>query len=85
MQDVGACLAEAVISLAPAGNEADLASQGNVGGREADGDDVVLVEHRSLQVKQCHVKTVWLGQHVSGTLVLIKTSHARGVHHSYTL
>ena len=74
VKDVGPSLAEAVVGLAPAGHEADLASEGDVGGRQADGDDVVLVEHRPLQVQQGHVKTVWLGQHVSGTLVLIRTA-----------
>ena len=74
VKDVGPGLAEAVVGLAPASHEANLAGEGDVGGRQADGDDVVLVEHRPLQVQQGHVKTVRLGQHVSGTLVLIRTA-----------
>ena len=65
VKDVGARLAEAVVGLPPAGHKPDLAGEGDVCGREADGDDVVLVEDRPVQVEQGHVESVWLCQHVS--------------------
>ena len=42
VKDVGPRLPECVISFAPASHQADLPGERDVGGREADGDDVVL-------------------------------------------
>ena len=64
VQDVGPRLPESVISFAPARHQADLACERDVGGRQADGDDVVLVEHRPVQVQQSNVEPVGLRQHV---------------------
>ena len=64
VQNVGPGLAEGVVGLAPAGHQADLAGEGDVRGREADGDDVVLVEDRPVKVQKSHVEPVRLGQHV---------------------
>ena len=67
VQDVGPRLPESVISFAPARHQADLACERDVGGRQADGDDVVLVEHRPVQVQQSNVEPVGLRQHVPGS------------------
>ena len=67
VQDVGPSLAEAVVCLAPASHQTNLASEVDVGGRQTDGDDVVLVEHRPVQVQQSHVEPVGLRQHVPET------------------
>ena len=67
MQNVCPCLAECVVSFAPARHQADLAREGDVGRRQADGDDVVLVEDRPVQVQQGHVEPVGLSQHVPET------------------
>ena len=66
VKDVGPCLPECVISFAPASHQADLAGERYVWGRQADGDDVVLVEDRPVQVQQGHVEPVGLSQHVPG-------------------
>ena len=68
VQDVGPRLPESVISFAPARHQADLACERDVGGRQADGDDVVLVEDRPVQVQQSHVEPVGLRQHVPETV-----------------
>ena len=65
VQDVGPCLPKGVVSLAPSSHHPDLASEGDVPGGQADGDDVVLVEDRPVQVQQGHVEPVRLCQHVS--------------------
>ena len=67
VQDVGPRLPEGVISFPPASHQADLACERYVGGRQTDGDDVVLVEHRPVQVQQSHVEPVGLRQHVPET------------------
>ena len=65
MKDVGTSLAEAVVSLAPARHQTNLASQVDVTGWQTDGDDVVLVEHWPVQVEQSNIISVRLCQHVS--------------------
>ena len=65
MKNVGASLAERIISLAPSCHHPNLATKGNVPGGQADGDDVVLVEDWPVKVKESNIKPVWLGQHVS--------------------
>ena len=65
VQDVGPCLAEAVVCLAPARHQTNLASEVDVGGRQTDGDDVVLVEDRSVKMKKSYVEPIWLSQHIS--------------------
>lgn len=64
VKDVGPCLPECVISFAPASHQADLAGERYIWGRQTDGDDVVLVEDRPVQVQQGHVEPVGLSQHV---------------------
>ena len=65
VQDVGSSLAEAVVCLAPASHQTNLASEVDVGGRQTDGDDVVLVEDRSVKMKKSYVEPIWLSQHIS--------------------
>ena len=65
VKNVGSRLAETVVSFAPSCHQTNLASQVNVRRREADGDNVVLIEDRAVQMKQCHIESVRLGQHVS--------------------
>jgi len=65
MKNIGASLAERIISLAPSCHHPNLATKGNVPGGQADGDDVVLVEDWPVKVKESNIKPVWLGQHVS--------------------
>merc|ERR1711892_1521345 len=65
MQDVSPSLAKRVVSLAPTCHHPNLAGERNVPGRQADGDDVVLVEDGPVQVQESNVEPVWLCQHVS--------------------
>ena len=65
VQNVGSCLAETVVCLAPACHQTNLAGEIDIRRRQADGNDVVLVEDRAVEMKQCHIKSVRLGQHVS--------------------
>ena len=67
VKDVGPRLPECVISFAPASHQADLPGERNVWGRQTDGNDVVLVEDRPVQVQQGHVEPVGLSQHVPET------------------
>ena len=64
VKDVGPRLPECVIGFAPSSHQADLACERYVWGRQTDGDDVVLVEDRPVQVQQSHVEPVGLRQHV---------------------
>ena len=66
VKDVGPRLPECVISFAPASHQANLAGERYVWGRQTDGNDVVLVEDRPVQVQQGHVEPVGLSQHVPG-------------------
>ena len=67
VKDIGPRLPECVISFAPASHQADLAVERDVWGRQTDGNDVVLVEHRPVQAQQGHVEPVGLSQHVPET------------------
>ena len=71
VQDVGPSLAEAVVCLAPARHQTNLASEVDVGGRQTDGDDVVLVEDRSVKMKKSYVEPIWLSQHISEEIKIV--------------
>ena len=68
VKDVGPRLPECVIGFAPSSHQADLACERYVWGRQTDGNDVVLVEDRPVQVQQSHVEPVGLRQHVPETV-----------------
>ena len=50
MKDIGASFAKAVISFSPPSNQTNFSSQMNIGGRQTYRDDVILVEHGSVQM-----------------------------------